>query len=565
MRMTTRSIALLLAFLLLALMVMPSLAAAPSEPVDLTMITRIRQEGLGRNSQVMLYMSELTDRLGSRVTGSPNMKAANEWTKQQLEKLGLVNAHLEAYPFGRGWELRAASVRMTSPEVTVFYAIPKAWTSGTNGTVTGKVARVKIDTLQDLEKYRGKIAGAIVMLGDMRDVPMPTEAAGQRYDDKQLEDIAQYTVGGGRPRGMPRFDPEEMRRRRELQRTVAKFLADEKILATIEPSGRDAGLISVGPGGPYQKDQPAVPYPALVMSIEEYGRIFRLLDRNVPVELELNIQTQFFDDDPNAYNTIAEIPGTDKKDEVVMLGGHLDSWHGGTGATDNAAGVAASLEAVRILKALGVQPRRTIRVGFWSGEEQGLLGSRAYVKEHLAERPAPPPGTDPMMSMMRGPQGPLTLKPEWNEVSAYFNIDNGGGRLRGIYLQENAAMRPIFEAWMEPFRDLGFTTITMRNTSGTDHLSFDAVGVPGFQFIQDPMDYGTRTHHSDQDVYERIQPGDMMQMSVIMASFVYNAAMRDEMLPRKPLAASDLPTKVTEQPPAKAPAPAKKGKKATGK
>jgi hypothetical protein len=548
-----------MALLLLALMVMPSIAAAPGETVDLQMITQIRQEGF-RNSQVMKFLSEITDQFGGRVTGSPSMKAANEWTMHELEKMGLVNAHLEAYPFGRGWEMEGSEVRMVSPDFAVLTALPQAWTPGTNGVVRGKVVKFTVNSVEDLEKYRGKLAGAILLSGEMPSLPLPTDPVARRYDDKNLDEIADYPVG---PRGGPRppqMDPAERRRRMQLQQAVTKFLADEKILAMIQPSRGDGGLVFVGSAGPYQKDRPATPYPVLAMSVEHYGRIDRLLQLNIPVELELNIQSKFYDDDPNAYNTVAEIPGTDLKDQVVMLGGHLDSWHGATGATDDAAGVAACMEAVRILKALGVKPRRTIRVAFWSGEEQGLLGSRAYASQHLAERPQPPrqPGQDPAMQFMRPPQGPLNIKPEWDKVSAYFNIDNGGGRLRGIYLQGNAAVRPMFEAWVEPFRDLGFTTITMRDTGGTDHQSFDGVGVPGFQFIQDPMDYGTRTHHSNEDAYERIQPGDMMQMSVILASFVYNAAMREQMLPRKPLAESDRPA-------VKAPEPAPLAPPAKGK
>src|SRR5512146_1131067 len=461
MKMTRRSFALSAAFALLALMVMPTLAAVGSEPVDLEMVTRIRQEGF-RNSQVMKTLSEITDRLGARVTGSPNMKNANERVKQELERMGLVNAHLEAYPFGRGWEAHGSAVRMVAPDHAVLWALPKAWTPGTNVPVTGKVTRVTINRIEDLDKYRGKLGGAIILLGDMRPVPLPMEGAARRYDDKNLHDIADFTVGGGgRPAAMQQMDPEERRRRMELQRAVQKFFADEKILATIEPSSMgDAGLIFVGSGGSYQKDQPKAAVTALVMPIEHYGRVARLLDRNVPVELELNVDTQFYEDDMNAYNTVAENPGTDKKDEVVILGGHLDSWHGSTGATDDAAGVAACIEAVRILKALGVKPRRTIRIALWSGEEQGLLGSRAYAREHLAARPEQPrqANADPAAQFMRPPQGPLQFKPEWDKVSAYFNIDNGGGRLRGIYLQENAMVRPIFEAWGEPFQDLGFTT-----------------------------------------------------------------------------------------------------------
>jgi len=261
-----------------------------------------------------------------------------------------------------------------------------------------------------------------------------------------------------------------------------------------------------------------------------------LIDRNIPVELEMDIRNQFYDSDLNAYNTVAEIPGTDKSGEIVMLGAHLDSWHGGTGATDNAAGSAITMEAIRILKAIGVKPRRTIRIALWSGEEEGLLGSHAYVKEHFGSHAAP---TDPkelaMPEWLRKDDTPLNLKPEQAKVSAYFNIDNGTGKIRGVYLQENGAVAPIFSAWMQPFADLGMSTLTMRNTGGTDHESFDAVGIPGFQFIQDPVEYMTRTHHSNQDVYERVQRDDMMQAAVILAGYVYDAAMRDTMLPRKPL------------------------------
>ncbi|MGA9566044.1 MAG: M20/M25/M40 family metallo-hydrolase, partial [Candidatus Korobacteraceae bacterium] len=285
----------------------------------------------------------------------------------------------------------------------------------------------------------------------------------------------------------------------------------------------------------YEPNTPAG-VPSLVMAIENYGRITRLLDRNIPVELQLDIRNTFYDSDPNAYNTVAEIPGTDKSGEIVMLGAHLDSWHAGTGATDNAAGSAITMEAIRILKAIGVKPRRTIRIALWSGEEEGLLGSAAYVKDHFGSHAAP---TDPkelaMPEWLRKNDTPLNLKPEQAKVSAYFNVDNGTGKLRGVYLQENEGVEPIFSAWMQPFNDLGMTTLTMRNTGGTDHESFDAVGIPGFQFIQDPVEYMTRTHHSNEDVYERIQRDDMMQAAVILAAYVYDAAMRDNMLPRKPL------------------------------
>ncbi len=533
----TRALALVLA----VVVVMPSgLWAAQPEQVDLDMLTRIRQEGF-RSSKVMDTLSDLTDRIGPRLTGSPNMKRANEWAKEVFEKWGLANAHIESYgPFGRGWQNEFISVRMLAPDITMLNALPRAWTPGTNGVVKGEVVRVAAKTKEDLEKYKGKLAGKIVLAGDMPEVKPSTEPLASRYSDDRLQQIAQYQVPGERGAmgyGGPSMTPEEMRRRREFGRTLAGFLAEEKPLAVIEPSRFDEGLVTMsGIQNGYRPDDKTPPAPpTLNMAVEHYGRLARLVERNVPVELELNIQNKFFDDDPNQYNTVAEISGTDKKDEVVMLGGHMDSWHGGTGATDNGAGVAACMEAIRILKALGVKPRRTIRIGLWSGEEQGLLGSRAYVTAHFAERAE---STDPRekelpVYMRRG--GKLTLKPEWNKVAAYFNIDHGTGKLRGIYTQENAAVRPIFEAWIEPLKDLGVATVTMRNTGGTDHQSFDGVGLPGFQFIQDPIEYSTRTHHTNMDVYERIQREDIMQQAVVMAWFVYNAAMRDQMLPRKPL------------------------------
>ncbi len=553
-----------LAIVLIALPLIAASSSSTNNDVDLQMVTRIRQEGF-RNSKVMETMSELTDRIGPRLTGSSNLKKANEWTRDQLTSWGLVNAHLEPFPFGRGWKLESVSVRMLSPDVAPLYALPKAWSPSTNGPIKGEVVRLKATTKEDLEKEKGKYAGKIVLIGEMRPIPPQAEAALKRYDEKGLADIAAYNIPTERlqdPTGRV-FNREDLIKRFQFQRALAKFLVDEKVAATIEPSRGDAGLIFVQGTNAY-RDGEADGVPQFVMAIEHYGRISRLMDRNVPVQLELDLKAHYEAEDKNSYNTVAEIPGTDKKDEVVMVGAHLDSWHGGTGATDNAAGTAVTMEAVRILEALGVKPRRTIRIGLWGGEEEGLLGSRAYVADHFGKRDTPParPGGDDIPSYMRqgGEQGKLLLKPEQTKVSAYFNIDNGTGKLRGIYLQENSAVRPVIEPWMEPFRDLGFTTISMRNTGGTDHLSFDAVGIPGFQFIQDEVEYNARTHHSNMDVYERIQREDMMQASVILASFLYNAAMRDDMLPRKP-----LPKEAVLETPKEEPAKATKapGKKAT--
>ena len=509
-----------------------SFAAEHTDPdaVDLGMVTQIRQEGF-HNSQVMQTASAIVDGIGERLTGSPNVKRANEWTRDQLTKWGLQNAHLEPYKFGRGWQNEFTSVRMVSPDFMELIAYPKAWTAGTSGVVKGQGVRVFAKRPEDLEKYRGQLAGKIVIFGDMPEVKPQSEAALVRYDEKRLADVSNYEI----PSEKPRFSLEEVKQRILLRKKMDEFLTAEKAVAVIDASHGDGGTVFVQSSGSYKEGDPQS-VPSLAMAVEHFGRIARLLERNIPVELEIDLRSKFYETDPSAWDTVAEIPGTDKKDEIVMLGAHLDSWHGGTGATDNAAGCAVTMEAVRILQALGVKPRRTIRIALWTGEEQGLLGSRAYVAEHFGSRPeSADPAEKDLPSFFRKQGTPLTLKPEQKKVSAYFNIDNGTGRLRGIYLQENAAVAPLFTAWMAPFRDLGVNTIAYRNTGGTDHLSFDAVGIPGFQFIQDPIEYETRTHHSNMDVYERLQRDDLIQASVVLASFLYNTAMRDEMLPRKPL------------------------------
>jgi carboxypeptidase Q len=515
------------------LVLLPALAAPPipaEERIDYDMVTRIRQEGF-RDSKVMEIASGIVDGIGARLTGSPNMKKANEWTRDKLAEWGLANAHLESWgPFGRGWSYQSVSVRMTSPDVAELLALPKAWSPGTNGPVRGKVVLAKLTAVEDLEKQRGKLAGRIVLTDEMRDVKPQEKAALERYDDKALEELWEY----GAPALRSPFTPEEFRRRREFRRALNKFLEEEKPLAVIDPGALDGGTFRVQQSGSYKKGEP-IGVPSLVMSIEHYGRIARLLAQKKDVELELDVRTRFYDDDPMSYNTVAEIPGTNKSGELVMLGGHLDSWHGGTGATDNAAGVAVAMEAVRILEALGAKPRRTIRIALWSGEEEGLLGSEAYVMQHFATRPMPADPKEKENFSLRRATGPLTVKPEHAKLAAYFNVDNGTGKIRGIYAQENAAVVPIFEKWLEPLKDLGATTVTMRNTRGTDHESFDAVGLPGFQFVQDKIEYDTRTHHTNQDVYERLQPDDLMQASVVLATFVWQAAMRDQKLPRKPL------------------------------
>jgi carboxypeptidase Q len=520
-------------------LVLPALPASSQERVDLDAVTRIRQEGF-RHSKVMETASRLMDSIGPRLTGSPNMKRANEWTRQQLADWGLANAHLESWgPFGRGWSYEECRVRMLSPDTAELLALPVAWTPGTNGPIRAAAVKVKLATEEDLKKEKGTLAGKIVLVGETREVRPQEKALSERYDDKGLGELGLYQIPGATPgpRGGQPFNREEFLKRRQFQRSLDKFLAEEKVAAVLEPGALDGGTFRVqGASNGYKKDAPPT-VPRVVMAIEHYGRLARILERKESVQLEVDIRTRFYEDDPLAYNTVAEIPGTDKNPQIVMLGGHMDSWHGGTGATDNGAGVAVAMEAVRILKALDIHPKRTIRIALWSGEEQGLLGSRAYVSQHFASRPEPktPPADADLPSFLRTPTGPVTVKPEHAKLSAYFNLDNGTGKVRGVYTQENVAAAPIFERWIEPLRDLGVTTVSNRNTGGTDHLSFDSVGLPGFQFIQDEVEYETRTHHTNVDVYERLQREDLMQASVVMACFVYHAAMRDGMMPRKPM------------------------------
>ncbi len=523
------------------------------EKLDLTMYQRIREEGL-LHSHVMDYGSALSDDIGPRLTGSPNMAKANAWTRDQLTAMGCVNAHLDDWgEFGMGWQQLNTWVRMTAPDTAVFIAQATPWSPATSGPINADAIWVNIQSEEDFAKYQGKLAGKIVLLGEMRPVPPVDAALFERYTDQQLADIASFPTEERGPNAAMRDRLRTYMQRMKLTDKLIQFLADEKVAAVIRPS-RDAEH-GGGSGGTIFDDNGAAmgrtPYirghemkvPTVVMAIESYGRVYRLLEAHVPVKIEMDVETKFTGDHEHGYDTVAEIPGTDPtlKDQVVMVGGHLDSWIAGTGATDNGAGSIVAMEVMRILTALKVQPRRTIRIALWSGEEEGLFGSRGYVKEHFGSAPvSTAPDQAALPEFMRRASGPLELKPEQRLISGYFNLDNGSGKVRGIYLQENAAIGPIFEQWIAPLKDLGVTTISMQNTGGTDHLSFDAVGIPGFQFIQDPLDYETRTHHSNQDVYERLQPADLKQAATVEAIFVYNAAMRDQMLPRKPLPHPEL-------------------------
>jgi len=549
----------------LALAVLLAFVAVPpavsQEKLDWATLGRIRDEGF-RHSQVMETAAQLTDVHGPRLTGSPQYKKAADWARQQLETWGLANAHLESWPFGRGWSFERCSAHVVAPVSFPLVALPKAWTAGTTGPVRGKVMRVKVDSEADVEKLKGKIAGRILWVGEPRELKGPEEGGVfKRYTEKQLDDLEQYQVPGARGgRGpMGPADREAFLKRRRLQRALDKLYETERPLAVVEPSERDANVLRLGGARSYKKGDPQ-PVTQLVVSASQWSRVARLLDRKTEVEVEIDVKAAFHEEDLNGYNVVADLPGGDRKAELVMVGAHLDSWHPGTGATDDGAGSAVMMEVMRILKATSASPRRTIRIGLWGGEEQGLLGSRAYVGEHFASRPQPPePGPDEMPAFLRNdPPAPMTLKPDHAKLSAYFNLDNGTGRIRGIYLQENAGVKPVFEAWMESVKDLGATRLTMRNTGGTDHQSFDGVGLPGFQFIQDPIEYMDGsffgTHHTDMDTYDRLQREDLMQAAVVIATFAYNAAMRDELLPRKPLPP-------VAAPPAPAGPPAKPGAK----
>ncbi|HUH63869.1 MAG TPA: M20/M25/M40 family metallo-hydrolase [Terracidiphilus sp.] len=529
-------------------------AQPAAEALDLNMVQRIRDEGLN-HSHVMEFATALMDGIGPRLTGSPNVMKANEWTRDTLTKIGLENAHLEDWgEFGMGWQQLNTWARMVTPDTAVLIVQATAWSPSTPGPVTGDVVYVKIEDEKDFDQYKGKLAGKIVLFGAMRPVPPVDKALFERYTDQELAEMAEYPVNaysGNFPPEMQARMRERMERLRLIDK-IAQFFADEKVAAVIEPSrdakngGGSGGTLFDDNGAtlgrtPYLADK-AVKIPVVVAAIESYGRLYRLTEAHAPVSVQIDVETKTTGDHEHGFDTVAEIPGTDPKlkDQVVMLGGHLDSWIAGTGATDNGAGTIVAMEAVRILKALDIKPRRTIRIALWTGEEEGLFGSKGYCTAHFGSaKLSTTPEQMQLPEFMRRAVGPLEVKPEQKLISAYFNVDNGSGKIRGIYTQGNAAVAPIFAQWIAPLKDLGVSTVTMRNTGGTDHLSFDAVGIPGFQFIQDPLDYESRTHHSNQDVVERLQAADLKQIATVEAIFVYNAAQRDQMMPRKPLPQPD--------------------------
>jgi hypothetical protein len=505
----------------------------------------------------METLSYLTDVIGPRLTGSPNMKRANDWTRDQLAKWGLQNAHLESWgPFGRGWALKSFSAEVIEPQAIPLIAYPKAWSPGANIPL-GDVVYFDAKDEAGFARFKGQLRGKIVLLDLSSEVEAHFEPQATRLTDKQLLALADAGSSGAADFASRAANPRflEFIKNRVFATKKLQFISSEGAALVIFPSTGDGGTLFVDAAtipheldmsSPiatvrsmfFSDDQPyklnvKPPVPQFVLSIEQYNRILRMIAAGEKVRMKVALATEFSKDQVMGYNTIAEIPGTDKADEIVMVGGHMDSWHSGTGATDNGAGVAAAMEAVRIIQALGLKPRRTVRIALWSGEEQGLLGSQAYVAQHFGK----PDNETKEESFMRLIRGGIAAKiargPEYDKLSAYYNLDNGTGRIRGVYLQSNEAVRPIFRRWLQPFRDLDASTLTASDTGGTDHLSFDAIGLPGFQFIQDEIEYDTRTHHSNQDVFDRIQAEDMKQAATIMAAFIYNTAMLDEKLPRK--------------------------------
>lgn len=517
---------------------------APKEVID-----KIKDEGMNR-SQVMNTLSYLTDVVGGRLTNSPNMKRANEWTRDTMAKWGMQNASLVSWgPFGRGWSLKRFSAQVSSPQSFPVIAYPKAWSPGLKQITTADVVYLEGETEADLQKYKGQLKGKIVLVSGLRELKADFDGMGLRHDADSLLELAnaenpllvqrptQQQPQGNQQARLARF-VEAAKRMNFLMQEGAALLVDNSNIGsggTLFVSG--AAVAQEIPANPmemfgarrmqsYQKESESKMIPQMTMATEDYNRLVRMIKLGEKVQMTVDLSVQYHDEDLMGYNTVAEIPGTDStlKEELVMLGGHLDSWHSSTGATDNAAGCAVSMEAARILLASGLKPRRTIRVALWSGEEQGLNGSREYVKQVFGEmKPA----------ATQGQPGELVKGANYDKLSAYYNLDNGTGKIRGVYLQGNTEAAPIFRKWLMPFADMGASTLTLANTGGTDHLSFDRIGLPGFQFIQDEIEYDERTHHSNQDNYDRLQVDDMKQASIIMAAFVYQTAMMDGKIPRK--------------------------------
>lgn len=503
--------------LLLAVMI-PEAPAMAQEPVHWDVVSRIRAEGF-ENSRVVDYTAYLSDVIGPRITASPAMRQAQSWVMDRMEEMGLARVHLE--PWGEhavGWDMERVSVHMLEPDYQMVIGYPLAFTPGTGGPVIGRAVAAVIETPGDLDRLRGRLRDAVVLATPPMPVAPRFAQDAFRHTEESLHAFETEGVDlllDRHARGQP---TQETFRSEVPEDDVEAFYSSEGVAAVLRASiGSDGTVYATGrPSSRSDRTREGIEgsLPTLAVAAEHYNRIYRILERDIPVTMEVDVRVLIDDSDPQGYNVIAEIPGTDLAHEVVGIGGHLDSWHTATGATDNASGVAVSLEAMRILKALDLKPRRTIRVFLWSHEEGGLRGSRGYVRNHLGD---PRAGT----------------KPDYENFSVYFNMDNGTGQFRGVHLQGNALATPIFDAWMKPFHDLGVRTLSRFSNRGTDHLAFDEAGLPGFQFVQDRLDYRARTHHLNMDTFDRIQPEDLKINAVVMASFAYHAAMRDERFPRK--------------------------------
>jgi hypothetical protein len=524
----------LCATLALATALSTTLPAGAAEP-DPVVTGRIIDAGMD-HGEVMETVEYLTDRIGGRMTNSPAMRQAEKWTKQRFTDYGLSNARLEPFEFGRGWSIDSSNVRMTSPRVLPLRAIPVAWTPGTGSAVTAPIIVAPMRRDRDFDKWRGKLKDKIVLVSMPGDGDEPKDPVFERYDSAAIARLDTFE--------QPKTDAAQLAKTLKRDGFGARrdaFLAAEGAKAWVSKSYRDGGLIS-GEGDGYAADDRRK-VPGIQMAAEDYRRLARLALGADPVTLELDTRVTFHEQDSRANNVIADLPGRDPKAGYVMAGAHLDSWVGADGATDNAAGSAVVLEAARILAGLGTKPKRTIRFALWAGEEQGLYGSIAYLDQHLVTRA---PITDPALAKANpyyswSQRFPITPKPEFNDLAAYFNIDNGSGKVRGIYAEGNPAVAPIFQSWLAPFAGMGADKVVASRTGGTDHVFMQSVGLPGFQFIQDPLDYETRTHHSDVDTFDHLKPDDLRQAAVIMASFLWNAANADAPLPRPP-----LPTKPKE-------------------
>lgn len=500
------------------------------EPVDYEMIGKIMDEGFNR-SQVMETVLHLTDVIGPRLTNSPGMREAADWTKGQFAAYGLQNARLEYFPFGRGWSYDTITVHMTSPRRKQLSALPIAWHPGTDGPIEGEVMIVSVESKDDLEELDGEVEGKIVLLDKAREQDEPSTPVFVRLDDEKLASLAEYPVPDS-----PSKKPAEWTKRNALAKKALSVLAEQGALAVVRPHYRDTGLLG-GTGYMYQVgESPAL--PGIEMASEDYDRLVRLASRDEPVMVSIDVKAGYHDENHDGQNVLAEIPGRGSRPEIVMAGAHLDSWFMADGAVDNAAGSAVVMEAARILNTIGARPKRTIRFALWDGEEQALAGSIFHVRKHYATRPdeidGEPISPDNQWSALQH-AWPIEKRKDYERLSAYFNLDNGSGRIRGIYGEGNPALQPVFERWFEPFHELGAATVVLRNTGGTDHLPFQFMGLPGFQFIQDPLDYSSRLHHTNIDTASHVYEKDLKQAAVIMASVLWHAANRDERLPRLPM------------------------------